>query len=399
MELDAEPRSPAKAAGWHRLHYPVAVFLIVFGATRIASLLDWSGRHRDAARLLEAGGGTVTALLGVSAAGEFLLTVAALLAVSRRRGVWLLVALAGWSVESLALAVVAGVAGDTSRLVEHGVFLLVFAGLLAATYRWSAATRASDGPGTTDAAASSPAQRMLAPLTPAQASTPAPAPGRSPDSSAAAPPNPSATLASPPDLPVGRTASPAPTATLVSPSDAPDGPGAPADPSATLVSPPDSPDDSASSQEPPAGRAPEDPSATRAEPAPTPQPVSGPPRGDVTRRDLRVQRPGADGEQTGKPAGTRPPKAKVPESDVTRRDGYRIPSDTTRRDLRMEEDTPGDHASADEERATDDSGSTRSDVPIDPRDTPMRPRGTAPPAATDESADGSADETMLDREG
>jgi hypothetical protein len=146
MEFDAGSRSPATGGGWHRLHLPVGVFLIVFGATRVASLLDWSGRHRDAARMLGVGDGTTTVLLVGSALGELLLTVAAVLAVHRRRDVWLLAGLTGWSAESLLLTAVAAVAGDVPRLVEHAVFLLAFGGLLAATYRWSAAARASRDP-------------------------------------------------------------------------------------------------------------------------------------------------------------------------------------------------------------------------------------------------------------
>ncbi|MCO5992295.1 hypothetical protein [Actinoallomurus rhizosphaericola] len=389
MELDAGSRSPAKKAGWHRLHYPVAVFLIVFGATRIASLLDWSGRHRDAARLLGAGDGTVTALLGASAAGELLLTVAAILAVSRRRDVWLLVGLAGWSVESLALAIVAGVAGDTSRLVEHGAFLLVFAGLLAVTYRWSAATRASAAPGDPDAALSS-AHLALAPLTPAPASP------ATPD----APPAPSATVAPAKDPAFAFAPPPHPSATLASPPERPATPAPPQDAPATRVSP----------QDPPAARPAADPSATRAEVAPAPKPVSRPPSGDVTRRDLRVRRPGADGEHAGESDDARPkakapesdarpktqvPKAEVPESDVTRRDGTRIPSDVTRRDLRMAENESDGETSAAENRGTDDSGLTRSDMPLDSRDTPMRPRGAEP----SDDAEPNADETMFDRNG
>src|SRR5690348_7570325 len=128
MALDAGSRSPATEDGWRLRHFPVGVSLVVFGGTRVASLLDWSSRHRDAARMLGVGDGATTALLGVSAVAELLLTVAAVLAVGRRRAVWLLVALAGWLLEFLVLAVVAGVAGDGTRLAEHGVFLLVFGG-------------------------------------------------------------------------------------------------------------------------------------------------------------------------------------------------------------------------------------------------------------------------------
>ncbi|MCO5974488.1 hypothetical protein [Actinoallomurus soli] len=387
MELDAGSRSPAKKAGWHRLHYPVAVFLVVFGATRIASLLDWSGRHRDAARLLGAGDGTVTALLGASAVGELLLTLAAVLAVSRRRDVWLLVALAGWSVESLALAIVAGVSGDTSRLVEHGVFLLAFAVLLAVTYRWSAATRTSAASGDPDAAPS-PAHLALAPLTPAPTSLPTPE----------APPEPSATVAPAKDPSFAFAPPPHPSATLASPPERPATPAPPQDAPATRVSP----------QDPPAALPAADPSATRAEVAPAPKPVSGPPSGDVTRRDLRVRRPGTDGEQAGKSDGARPkaevsendahpkteaPRSEVSESDVTRRDGYRIPSDATRRDLQRAESESDGETSADEDRATDDSDLTRGDVPLDPRATPMRPRAAEP----SDDAEPNADETMLDR--
>jgi hypothetical protein len=316
MELDAGSRSSDPVAGWHRLHYPVGVFLIVFGATRVGSLLDWSGRHRDAARMLGVGGGTVTALLGVSGVGELLLTVAAVLAVSRRRDVWLLVALAGWCAEFLVLAVVTGIAADVARLVEHGVFLSAFGGLLAATYRWSGAARTPDDP---DAPA---------------------------------------TMVSEPPQP-----------TLV-----------------RLVAPPG-------------------PSAVPAEPVPAP-PVR--PNVDVTRQDIRVRKPEADGEKPQVGGRTRS-NVSASESDVTDRDLAQPPSDTTHRDdvpeadlthwdVHVPENQTADRDVAEPASDTtrqdikvrkggpaDDGGMTRKDIPLQPRD--------AEPSAADEAE---PDETMLD---
>jgi hypothetical protein len=112
------------------LHYAVCVFLIVFGITKIAELIDWSRLHGDAVTMLGLGGGSVTALLVAGKGAELLLTAAAALALARRNDVWLLAALAGWTADLALLAVVAGICGDMGRLVQHGLFFAAFAGLL-----------------------------------------------------------------------------------------------------------------------------------------------------------------------------------------------------------------------------------------------------------------------------
>jgi hypothetical protein len=119
-----------------RLHVPVCAFVIVFGATKVAELLDWSRLHRDVVAMLDRGSGTVTGLLLAGKGAELLLTVLAVLALTRRQTVLLRVALAGWAADLALLSIVAAVYGDLGRLIEHGLCLLAFAGLLAATFAY-----------------------------------------------------------------------------------------------------------------------------------------------------------------------------------------------------------------------------------------------------------------------
>jgi hypothetical protein len=119
--------------GTRRLHLPACVFLIAFGVAKLAELADWSRLHGDAVRL--AGAGTVTTgLLVAGKAAELLFTLTAVLALVRRRRVWLLAALAGWTIDLAVLSVMAAVAGDLGRLLEHGLSFLAIAGLLVVTY-------------------------------------------------------------------------------------------------------------------------------------------------------------------------------------------------------------------------------------------------------------------------
>jgi hypothetical protein len=117
-----------------RVIRPVCVFLIVFGVARLAELADWSHLHDDVARMLGAGSATATALLVAGKAAELLFTALAVLALTRRRSVWLLVALAGWNADLALLSAVAAIYGDLGRLLEHGLSFIAFAGLLAVTY-------------------------------------------------------------------------------------------------------------------------------------------------------------------------------------------------------------------------------------------------------------------------
>jgi hypothetical protein len=116
-----------------RLHLPACVFLIAFGVAKLAELADWSRLHGDAVRLAGAGSVT-TGLLIAGKAAELLFTLTAVLALVRGRRVWLLAALAGWTLDLAVLSVIAAVAGDLGRLLEHGLSLIAIAGLLVVTY-------------------------------------------------------------------------------------------------------------------------------------------------------------------------------------------------------------------------------------------------------------------------
>jgi hypothetical protein len=111
----------------------MCAFVILFGVAKIAELLDWSRLHRDVAAMLDHGSGTATGLLIAGKGAELLLTVIAVLALTRRDGILLRVALAGWTADLGLLSVLAAGYGDLGRLAEHGLCLAVFAGLLAAT--------------------------------------------------------------------------------------------------------------------------------------------------------------------------------------------------------------------------------------------------------------------------
>ncbi|MCO6006482.1 hypothetical protein NE236_15965 [Actinoallomurus purpureus] len=371
MELDAGSHSPVPGAGWHRLHYPVGVFLIVFGATRVGSLLDWSGRHRDAARMLGVGDGAVTALLGVSAVGELLLTLVAVLAVSRRRDVWLLVALAGWLAEFLVLAVVAGVAGDVPRLAEHGLFLVAFGGLLAATYRWSGATRVSGRPGAPDAVVSAPPQPALATL--------------------AAPLGPSVTTAE---------ATPEP---RVAPEQAPVRPSSDTTRRDLRAQGRDADREDVgepAGDPPPRNAGPSRSDVTRRDVAEPTRHAghrdAGIRESDVTHRDVGAPDDDAARRDVGASEDSEDDAARrdidASDDDDARRDGAEPPSDATRQDLTVRRGGSAGKKSEGEDPATDDAGATRNDLPV-------RPRGAEPPAAADAADAADASETLLDRDG
>jgi hypothetical protein len=112
----------------------MCAFVILFGVAKLAELLDWSRLHRDVAAMVDHGSGAATGLLIAGKAAESLLTVLAVLALIRRDGTLLRVALAGWTADLALLSVVAAVYGDLGRLAEHGLSFAVFAGLLVATY-------------------------------------------------------------------------------------------------------------------------------------------------------------------------------------------------------------------------------------------------------------------------
>lgn len=125
---------PERAGGVHRLHNPVCVFLIAYGAAKLAELFDWSRLHDGVMSMLGFGSGTVTGLLLAGKGVELLLIGAAVLSIVRVSRFWLLAAIAGWTTDLGVLSIVAAACGDLGRLLDHGLSFLAFAALLVATY-------------------------------------------------------------------------------------------------------------------------------------------------------------------------------------------------------------------------------------------------------------------------
>lgn len=122
----AIPEQALRSVNQRRL---ACVFVIVFGVTKLAELIDWSRLHGDVVTMLGFSSGTVTGLLIAGKAVELGLTVLAVLALTRRRLLWLFSALAGWTVDLAVLTVVAAIYGDVGRIIEHGLCFLVFTAL------------------------------------------------------------------------------------------------------------------------------------------------------------------------------------------------------------------------------------------------------------------------------
>lgn len=125
---------PERGGGVHRLHNPVCVFLIAYGAARLAELLDWSRLHDGVMSMLGFGSGAVSGLLLAGKGVELLLIGAAVLSIARVSRFWLLAAIAGWTTDLGVLSIVAAACGDLGRLLDHGLSFLAFAALLVATY-------------------------------------------------------------------------------------------------------------------------------------------------------------------------------------------------------------------------------------------------------------------------
>lgn len=135
--IPVRPPSAAKTSGgsahWHRLHYPVGVFLIAYGlAGTVAAALAWSDRRDQVASYLDSGvAGTV--LAGVKGL-ELLLVVITIAGLLRRRDVWFLPALAGWMAGFGVLSVLDVLRGKWGGLAEHFAYLLMFGVLLFVSY-------------------------------------------------------------------------------------------------------------------------------------------------------------------------------------------------------------------------------------------------------------------------
>lgn len=125
-----EPAVPGHHLIRGRLRSPASAFVILYGVARLAELIDWSRLHDDAVAMLGLGSGAVTGLLIAGKAAELLLTLLAVLALTRHSDALLLAAVAGWTADLALLTIVAVVGGDLGRSLEHGISCAAFAGLL-----------------------------------------------------------------------------------------------------------------------------------------------------------------------------------------------------------------------------------------------------------------------------
>ncbi|REE99189.1 hypothetical protein DFJ69_4696 [Thermomonospora umbrina] len=122
-----------RPAGWHRLHYPIGIFLVAYGITTLLfSVLGWNA-HRDEIGEYLGEGVASPALIAVKVV-QGLLVLVALAGLIRRRDVWFLPALAGWAAGFAVFCVLVGAEGRLGDLAEHAAFLVVFAALLCLSY-------------------------------------------------------------------------------------------------------------------------------------------------------------------------------------------------------------------------------------------------------------------------
>jgi hypothetical protein len=143
-----EQPAPATAAGWHRFHYPVGIFLVAYGVAGLILLaIGWSDRHHEMATYLTktVGLGIATPALVVAKVIEALLTLLALAGLLRRRDVWYLPAILGWVAGFAAFCVLDIWSGRYGVLVEHAVYLLGFLILLAASFAFGVKARVAAG--------------------------------------------------------------------------------------------------------------------------------------------------------------------------------------------------------------------------------------------------------------
>lgn len=143
----APPAQGAPSGGaWHRQHYAIGVFLVLYGLTNLVTgLLGFSNRKMEAA--LYFGEGLATPVLVVVKLVETLLLAVTAAGLLRRKDVWFLPALLAWVAGFAVLCVLDLVKGEFLTLAEHLVYTLVFGFLLFLSYALSAKVRAAGLPG------------------------------------------------------------------------------------------------------------------------------------------------------------------------------------------------------------------------------------------------------------
>ncbi|WP_344450966.1 hypothetical protein [Actinocorallia aurantiaca] len=135
---------PAAASGgaWHRQHYAIGVFLVLYGLTNLVTgLLGFSNRKVEVAVYF--GEGLAMPVLVAVKCAEALLLALTAAGLLRKRDVWFLPGLLGWVVGFAGLCVLDVVKGQFVTLAEHAVYTLVFGVLLFLSYALSARVRAA----------------------------------------------------------------------------------------------------------------------------------------------------------------------------------------------------------------------------------------------------------------
>jgi hypothetical protein len=115
------------------MHYPIGVFLVVYGLTSlVAGMLGSSDRKVELAKYVPAdnAGTLLTALKAI----EALLLLLTLIGLLRRRYVWFLPGLLGWCGGFAVFCLLDIWKGNLGGLVEHFIYALVFGVLLFLTY-------------------------------------------------------------------------------------------------------------------------------------------------------------------------------------------------------------------------------------------------------------------------
>ncbi|MGI8336687.1 hypothetical protein ACRYCC_42655, partial [Actinomadura scrupuli] len=133
------PASPAQSGNWHRYHYPIGIFLTLYGLTGLLStLIGWSDHRKEiAAYLSKTAGldtGLATPVLVVLHVIETLLILVTLAGLLRRRDVWFLPVLFGWIAGFAVFCVLDVWAGTMGLLAEHAVYLAGFTVVLFLSY-------------------------------------------------------------------------------------------------------------------------------------------------------------------------------------------------------------------------------------------------------------------------
>lgn len=128
------PARPMRGAAWHRHHYTIGVFVTVFGLTNLVTGLIGHAERIEEMNL------ALPVFIVVKAVEAVLLavTVAGLI---RKKDVWFLPSLLGWLLGFAAFCVYDLVKGNIGMLAEHAVFAVLFAVLLAVSYRLSSMVR------------------------------------------------------------------------------------------------------------------------------------------------------------------------------------------------------------------------------------------------------------------